>query len=133
MNRKFWITVVVMFVLSFFIGFIVHGVLLAGDYSQLSHLYRPEAEQMKYMAHMTVAHLLIAVAFVWIYLQGRSDKPWLAQGVRYGIAVALLMTVPIYLVYYSLMPLPGMMVAKQIVFDTIGVVIMGVSVAWLNR
>jgi hypothetical protein len=29
--------------------------------------------------------------------------------------------------------MPGAMVAKQIVFDTIGVVLMGIVVAWLNK
>jgi hypothetical protein len=75
----------------------------------------------------------MAIGFVWIYRQGREDKPFLAQGVRYGIAIAVLMTIPIYLIYYAVQPMPGMLVAKQIAFDTIGVILMGIVVAWLNR
>lgn len=133
MNRKFLVSVVVIFVLSFFIGFLVHGVLLHGEYSQLPNLFRAEQDQMAYFPHMTLAHLMIAAGFVWIYLQGRADKPWLGQGLRYGVAVAVMMTIPLYLIYYAVQPLPGIMVVKQIVFDTIGILIMGVAVAWLNR
>ena len=133
MNKKFLLSTVALFVLSMFLGVLVHAVLLKGDYSQLPHLYRTEQAQMGYFHWMVLAHVLIAASFVWIYQQGRSDKPWLGQGVRFGIAAAMLMTVPIYLIYYAVMPLPGAMVAKQVIFDSIGVVIMGITVAWLNR
>ena len=55
------------------------------------------------------------------------------SGVRFGIAIAVLMTIPIYLIYYAVQPMPGAVVAKQIVFDVIAMVIMGVAVAWINR
>jgi hypothetical protein len=57
----------------------------------------------------------------------------MAQGVRYGVAVALLATVPMYLIYYAVEPLPGNLVAKQIIFDGIWMVILGLIVAWLYR
>ena len=44
--------------------------------------------------------------------------PLLQQGIRYGIAIALLAPVPVYLIYYAVQQLPGMMVVKQIVFDS---------------
>ncbi len=28
-------------------------------------------------------------AFVWIYQRGTEDKPWVQQGLRFGIAIAL--------------------------------------------
>ncbi len=133
MNKKFLLSTVVLFVLSMILDVVIHAVLLNGDYSQLPQLYRTEQAQMGYFHWMLLAHLMIAAAFVWIYQQGRTDKPWLGQGIRFGIAAALLMTVPNYLIYYAVMPLPGVMVAKQVIFGAIGVVIMGITVAWLNR
>jgi hypothetical protein len=82
---------------------------------------------------MALAHASLAGAFVWIYARGVEAKPWMAQGVRYGVAVALLTTVPMYLIYYSVEPLPGNLVAKQIIFDGIWMIILGVIVAWLYR
>jgi hypothetical protein len=60
-------------------------------------------------------------------------RAWLGQGLRFGLAVACLMAIPYYLIYYSVQPMPGMLVAKQIVFDTIVLMIMGAVVAYLYR
>jgi hypothetical protein len=73
------------------------------------------------------------VAFAWIYEQGREDKPWLTQGVRFGIAVAVLAIAPTYLIYHVVTPVPLAVAIKQIVYDTIRVLLMGVVVAWINR
>jgi hypothetical protein len=48
-------------------------------------------------------------------------------------AVAVLMTIPMYLIYYAVQPWPGAVVVKQIVFDVIGVLAMGVVVALINQ
>ncbi len=134
MDGRFWISVAVMFALSLGLGFVVHGVLLHGDYEQLQNLFRSPDEAQGYFAYMLLAHALIALGFTWIYRQGReAGKPWLGQGVRFGIAVAVLMTIPIYLIYYAVQPMPGPVVAKQIAFDVIAVLIMGIAVAWINR
>ena len=50
-----------------------------------------------------------------------------------ALAVAVLATIPTYLIYYAVQPYPGVVVAKQIVFDTIVVVLMGIVCAWINR
>lgn len=133
MNKKFVISVVVIFILSMIIGQAVHGFLLNQDYAQLGHMFRPAQDMAGYFPYLVVGQILFAVGFVWIYLQGRENKPFLMQGVRYGIAIAVLTTLPMYLIYYAVQPLPGAMVVKQIVLDTIAVVILGVVVAWLNR
>lgn len=133
MNRKMMLSIVVMFVMSMAIGFVVHGVTLTPDYDQLPALFRTKQEQMTFFPYMLLAHVFVAVGFVWVYLMGRDDKPFLGQGIRYGIAIAVLTTVPTYLIYYAVQPMPGLVVIKQIVFDTVGVILMGIVVAWLNK
>ncbi len=136
MNKQFWISVAVMFVLAMALGFGVHGVLLHQDYDPLAQagVFRtPEAAQ-QYFPFMLLAHLLFAVGFTWIYRQGvDAGKPFLGQGVRFGLGVAVLATIPTYLIYYVVTPLPAVLVVKQIVFDTIAIVLMGVAVAALNQ
>jgi hypothetical protein len=41
--------------------------------------------------------------------------------------------VPIYLIYYAVQPLPFALVLKQICFDTVGVVLLGITVAAVNK
>jgi hypothetical protein len=133
MNKKFLIAWVVLFVAWFFGSYVVHGVLLHADYMQLGGLFRPEADAQKYFPLMILAHVILAGAFVWIYARGVEAKPWLAQGVRFGIAVALLTIVPSYLIYFVVQPMPAAVVIKQIVFDGALMVILGIIVAWLYR
>ncbi len=132
MNAKFLIAWLVILILWMVGGMVVHGMLLQPEYLATG-LMRPEAEQMQYMGWMTAAHAIMAGAFVWIYARGREARPWLGQGLRFGLAVALLAVVPIYLIYYCVQPLPGMLVVKQIVFDTIVTLVLGAAVAFLYR
>jgi len=133
MNKKLIIAWIVLFIAWFIGSFVVHGVLLHSDYMQLTNLFRPEGDQHKYFPLMILAHVIMAGAFVWIYARGVEAKPWVAQGVRFGVAVALLMIVPIYMIYFVVQPMPGDVVIKQIVFDGVLMVILGMIVAWLYR
>ena len=133
MGKRFLISWIVLFVVWMLGSFVVHGLLLHDDYAKLPNLFRPEADAKQYFPLMLVAHVLLAGAFVWIYSRGVEAKPWVSQGVRFGVAVALLTVVPWYLIYYVVQPMPGMVVAKQIVFDSILLVILGIVAAWLYR
>lgn len=134
MNKRFVVAWVVLFVLWMIEGFVVHGMLLGADYKALPQLFRSEADSQAYFGWMILAHVLVAGAFVWIYERGIApDKPWLGQGIRFGIVVALLTVVPTYLIYYAVQPMPGVLVVKQIVFDAIGLLVFGIVVAWLYR
>ena len=130
---KFTISAVVIAVLSLALGFVVHGWLLAPDYKALGALFRAENDQVGFFSFMIAAHALIGIGFTWVYRMGREAKPFLGQGVRFGLAVAVLTVIPTYLIYYAVQPMPGNVVAKQIVFDTIAVVLMGIVCAWINQ
>lgn len=133
MNKKFVIAWVVLFIAYMAGSFVVHATLLHSEYMQLSSLFRTEADQQRFFPLMLLAHVLFAGAFVWIYARGVEAKPWVEQGIRYGIAVALLCIVPTYLIYFAVQPMPQALVIKQIIFDSVVMVILGIIVAWLYR
>ncbi|HSD55119.1 MAG TPA: hypothetical protein VLC47_13195 [Burkholderiales bacterium] len=133
MERRFFIAWVVVFVAWMVGSFVVHGTLLHDDYAQLPNLFRPEAESQRLFFYMLLAHVIMAGAFVWIYARGVENRPWLGQGLRFGLAVALLAVVPIYMIYYVVQPMPGVTAVKQIVFDAIVVLLLGALVAYLYR
>jgi hypothetical protein len=70
---------------------------------------------------------------VWIYAQGAAAGGWLGQGIRFGVAVAFMAVVPTYMIYYVVQPMPGSLVVKQVVFDGVLVIILGVIAAWFHR
>jgi hypothetical protein len=133
MNRRFLLAWLAVFIGWMAGSYIVHGTLLYDDYSRLPHLFRPEADAQGYLPWMVIAHVILAGAFVWIYSRGVETRPWPSQGARFGIAVALLTVVPTYIIYYVVQPMPGGMVVRQIVYDTILVVLLGLLVAWIYR
>jgi hypothetical protein len=133
MNKKYMIAWALIFVAWFLGSFLIHGVLLHSDYAQLPNLFRTEADAQKYFPLMILAHVILSGAYVWIYSRGAEAKPWVAQGVRFGIAVALLTAVPTYMIYFVVQPMPGDMVIKQIVYDGALMIILGVIVAWVYR
>jgi len=133
MDKKFFISWLVIFVVSMVGGFVVHGVLLGADYAALPNLFRPDAEAQNYFPFMLAAHIIMSGAFVWIYARGNENKPWLEQGIRYGVAIMFLTVVPIYMIYYAVQPMPGIHVVKQIIFDGAVTLILGVVVAFLNK
>ncbi len=133
MNKRFFIAWIVLFIAWFAGSFVVHGTLLHDDYSKLTNLFRTEPEMQHYFPLMVLAHVIMSGAFVWIYSRGVEAAPWLPQGIRFGFAIALLTIVPNALIYYVVQPMPGMVVVKQIVFDGILMLILGVIAAFMYR
>lgn len=133
MSKQFIISVIVMFVATMVVGFVVHATLLAADYAALPNLYRGDEEFQNYFHYMLIAHLLMAIGLTWVYRMGRKDTPWLGQGLRFGLAMIVLMTIPIYMMYYAVQPMPHDLAHKQIIFDSIGMLLLGPLVALLNR
>jgi hypothetical protein len=133
MNKKFIATWVVVFVLWMVGSFIVHAKLLHEDYAALPSLFRTDADSQQFFPLMIVAHVILAGAFSWIYIRGHEARPWLPQGLRFGLAVALLTTIPTYIIYYAVQPMPSATVMKQIVFDSMLMLILGAAAAYMNR
>lgn len=130
---KLIIAGVVGFVISMVAGMVFHGGVLHNDYAQIPNLMRTDQDAMGYLPFMIASHLIKGFAFAWVYQQGVSAGSWLGQGVRYGVAMAFLIAVPLYLVYYAVQPMPGMLVAKQIVFDSISMMLMAIAVAFILK
>jgi len=133
MNKKFIISVIVVFVLAMVFSFLVHGLVLAPSYAALKGMFRTPEDGAAYFPYMLLAHVFIAFTFVWIYNKGKEAKPFLSQGICYGIAIASITAIPTYMIYYAVQPMPGLLVVKQLVFDSVMYVILGIVVAWINR
>lgn len=133
MNRQFFIAWAVLFVVWMGGSFVVHGVLLQADYKALPNLFRSESDSQKYFPLMILAHVMMAGALSWIYSRGIESGPWLTQGLRFGAAVALLMCIPWYTIYYVVQPMPEATVVKQILFDGLLVLLLGVVAAFCYR
>jgi phosphoglycerol transferase MdoB-like AlkP superfamily enzyme len=136
MGKKFWISGIVAAVVMMALGFFVHGFILANDYNALvlGKLMRSPDDEAAFLPYMIVAHLFMGFAAAWIYRQGMTaGASWLTQGVRFGIAMAAVMTVPMFLIHYAVYPHPGMLIVKQIVGDSICWIVAGIVLAFFNK
>jgi hypothetical protein len=133
MNKRFALAWLVVFIAWFIGSFVTHGILLHEDYMAAQTLFRPESEAQKLFPLMILAHVIMSGAFVWIFQRGIEVKPWMGQGIRYGIAVWLLASLPIYFIYYVVQPMPLGTVVKQVIFEAILLVILGLIVAFMYR
>ena len=133
MDRRFLIAWAALFVAWMAGSFVVHGTLLQAGYASLPALFRQPAESEAYFPLLVAAHVVLAGAFTWIYARGVQVRPWPRQGLRYGVAIALLTVVPSYTIYYVVQPMPGALVVQQIACDGVLVVLLGLLVAWLYR
>jgi len=133
MSIRFFIAWASTFVALMAGSFVVHGVLLQEDYARLQNLFRSPEDAKHYFAFMLAAHAILAGAFVWIYRQGAADKPFLGQGLRFGLAVACLTAIPTYMIYYVVQPMPGGVVLRQMIFESLLIMALGVLVAWFHR
>ncbi|QNP41134.1 hypothetical protein [Lysobacter solisilvae (ex Woo and Kim 2020)] len=133
MDKRFWISGVVMTIATALLGFVVHGLLLADDYNALvGTVMRSQEQANGMMQWMLLADACIGFAMTWIYRQGIGARSTLAQGIRFGIAVAFLTVIPQFLIYWVVTAMPAALVHKQLVFDSLRMVALGVLVAWLN-
>src|SRR3954467_1939202 len=108
--KRLVITAVAVYVVGFLVAFLFHDVLLAKDYEAISSMLRPEAE-MK-MGYMIVGYAFWAIGIAWLYGKGVEAKPWLAQGLRFGLALACIWAVPWDLANYATLPIPFALAMK---------------------
>jgi hypothetical protein len=113
---------IVAFVVGFALAFVMHGVWLADDYEAMRSIMRPEDQAGQYMPWMTVGYLVWAFGLAWLYSKGKENKPWIAQGIRFGLGIAAVSAVPYNFVNYAIQPWPLDLVMKGLLADVVAVV-----------
>jgi hypothetical protein len=131
--QRFFTASAAVFLVGMIMGFLIHGQLLEADYRGLGPLMRSPADAQAHFPYMVLAFVFFAVAFVWLYAKGVEEKPWLGQGLRFGLVTWLFGAVSVFLTYYAVEPLPASLVCKQIGFESVDFLLLGVVVAALYR
>jgi hypothetical protein len=131
--KKMGLTVIVVFVVFTVLSFVIHGVLLQPLYQQTPQLLRAGQDAQQHTLFMLLGFLIFSIAFVWIYARGLEAKPWLGQGLRYGLAMWLVASVSRYLIYFAIQPWSGTVVALQIGLELVMMLVVGLTVAALHR
>lgn len=120
------------FVILFAAGFLVHSVLLGPTYREMRDAgfsFRPEDAMRHKLWGIWVSDALYSILFVWVYAKGKEEKPWVSQGVRYGILMTLFTVVPSTLNDYVVYNLPHTLALHWMVAGLITLILMGLAAA----
>ncbi|HKE59613.1 MAG TPA: hypothetical protein VKB46_23040 [Pyrinomonadaceae bacterium] len=129
--KRLVLTIIVVFVVANFTGYFIHAIWLRNEYATVANLYRPEGQEK--MPFIVLAYLAFAIGAVWTYAHGVEEKPWLGQGVRFGIALWLILSVPWFFITYAVQPIPLILLAKQVLSEVVDKIFLGIVIALLYR
>lgn len=106
MNIKKWVlSGIAVFVVTFVLDFLFHGVLLKGLYEQTVLIWRSDANRLMWL--MTMTQLIFGFVLAWFYTLGyEPKKEGLSQGIRFGIYTGILLVAAQGFVWYVVLPVP---------------------------
>jgi hypothetical protein len=109
--------------------YLIHNVWLADVYLETGAVWRDQESMLSHLWVLYVANLILAGAAVLIYIRGIEPKPWLGQGIRFGILLALVTAVPQSLVEWVVLPVPYQLALRWIIGEGVLAVLAGVLAA----
>lgn len=109
--------------------FVIHSVVLKQDYLNTAAVWRSYEAQTARMWAMVLAVLIYTVGAVLIYARGVEAKPWIGQGIRFGILMALVSVAYGSLSGWVIIPIPHMLVVKWMVYEGALNLVFGLVVA----
>jgi hypothetical protein len=112
---------------------LIHSVLLRQDYVDTAALWRPRDAQIMRVWAMLLAVLVYVVGAVLLYVRGVEQKPWMGQGIRFGILLALVAVVYGSLSGWVILPIPHLLAVKWILSESLLSVVFGLAVAGIYK
>src|SRR5689334_5967239 len=106
MNKKLLVGFIAVYVGMIITNLVIHAGLLASTYhgDEMMRLMRPEADAKTWIYFVTA--LVVSFFFTLIFSKGYEGKG-MGEGLRYGLYVGLLMSVPMAYDSYASYPIPS--------------------------
>jgi len=75
----------------------------------------------------TQGYISFAIGSVLVYARGvEYDKPLIGQGVRFGILMWLILSVPSFFIAYAVQPVPAVLMSKQVLAELGAKIVVGI-------
>ncbi len=125
-TQKLAIGTLIAFIYIFFLDYLWYGILMRDFFTSTG-----ADRDMPIFPWLILGTLIMAYAFCYIYYKGREkEKPVVAQGIRYGIMICLLMFIPMALIRYAVMDYaPFSEYLVDTLFRVVQIIILGVIIA----
>ena len=132
-TKKLIIAIFVSYVVLIATNYLVHSVWLMPDYDAIPLSHRSAEQIMHRFWAMALGQFFFAAMFAYIYARGRENKPWMPQGIRYGIVMTFMTVIPYSLSEYVVYLVPHVLAVKWMVAGGIQLVILGLIVAAIYK
>lgn len=126
MNKKVLVGIVVVFVLSEILMFLIHGVMLASTYEATKDLWRADMESLMWIYH--VLAIIGAFFFTFVFSKGYEGKGMM-EGIRYGLYIGIWWGSGMAYGTYSMIAIPYSLALQWLFFSIIECVIYGIALA----
>ena len=114
--------------------FVIHHQWLGPFYMAHAEWWRPEAEMKGLMPFMCLAQLSLAALLALVYTKGyESKKGGVGQGVRFGLLLGLLLTVPANLLNYVIYPYPTSLLMSWVIGGLVEATLAGAAIGAVYR
>ena len=128
--QKFFITFIVLYIVTSVLGFLIHGLWLSSQYEQLSGVWRGDMDKFMWVQYVTGA--FYCFFFVFIFARGQENKG-IMEGIRYGLIMWGFYTIPTVYNQFMIYPLPYNLIMEWLFSDLVVVVILGILTAVLYK
>jgi hypothetical protein len=109
--------------------YLIHEVLLMKDYLASSDVWRAPEDTWHRAYMFPISAFSIALGAVLIYIRGVEAKPWIGQGVRFGILLGMVTAVPNALLQYAVYPIHYTLALKWIIAEGLLGIVLGLVIA----
>jgi hypothetical protein len=131
--KKTVVAFVLILILTAVSNFLIHAILLQGVYQRSASLMRSPQDGATHAPFLMVAFFFLSVAFVWLYPTTSTESSWVAQGLRYGVAVWMMVTVSRYFIYYAIQPWPFSTILLQLTFELVATLLLAEVLAFVAK
>jgi hypothetical protein len=122
------------FGILFVSDFLVHGLLMKGAYEATAALWRPMGEMRSLMWTMGVLYLVYALVLPYMYSKGyEPGKSPAGQGLRFGLAIGLLLSTGMSLGTYFMISIPLSMAIQWFIAGMIQFTVVGIAIALIHQ
>jgi hypothetical protein len=133
-GKKFWLTVLVVFVLYEIINYIIYNEILLstlmGD--MYKNVFRSQEDMMSKMWIMWLTDLVWCYFFVFFFAKGYENKG-IGEGVRYGIYMGIFVSFVMSFNSYSYLPYAFSLSLQMFVYGFIESIILGIAAAIIYK
>ncbi len=119
---------IAVYVVAQMIGYLIRQVWLSPTYGSLADVWRPEEDMMSKTWIMFITAAFFCFFFVYVFARGYEGKG-IAEGVRYGLVIALFFGVVQSFDWYVILPIPYSLALNWFLAIVVTSILMGIVAA----